>query len=340
VLRAIAEAGSGDAPPYGADPLTRAVSKRLSALFGADGGAFFVFTGTAANILGLSLMLRRYEAVICADGAHINTDECGAVERILGCKLLPVPAPDGKLTPDLVAGRLTGRHDEHRAQPRVVAITQATEAGTCYTLAELRELREYCKASDLLLYIDGARLANAAAFLGCPLAEIASTADVLSFGATKNGAVAAEAMIVMNAALAADVPFLRKQQMQLASKMRFVAAQFGALLDGELWLANARNANRMASLLADGVAAVPGVRLVQPVQSNAVFAALEPRVIEALQREWAFHVWDEPRHVVRWMTAFDTTEQDVDEFVAGVQAVSGAPARDKAPPAVPRVTLR
>ena len=324
VLRMLTLANEGDAVAYGDDPWTQRATSALRDTFGARGGAYFVFTGTAANILGLSLMLRPYEGVICAESAHLNTDECGAVERILGNKLLTVPAPDGKLTPELVAIRLTGRADEHRVQPAAVAITQATELGTCYSLAELRELAGFCREQGLLLYLDGARLANAAAFLGCTPADIAANADVLSFGGTKNGAIGAEAVIVMNENLTAAVPYLRKQQMQLASKMRYLAAQFLALLEDGLWLRSAQQANAMARRLAAGVSQIPGVTLTQPVESNAVFASLDPAWVAALQREWHFHVWDEGDCVVRWMTAFDTTEEDVDAFVASIWAVAEA----------------
>src|SRR5215471_12763912 len=324
VLEAMAAASQGDATAYGDDPWTARASAQLAEAFGAGGGVFFVFNGTAANVVGLSLMLRPYEAVICPEGAHVNVDECGAAERIIGCKLLTVPAPDGKLTPDLIATRLAGRGDEHRVQPRAVAITQVTEVGTCYTLGELRRLGEFCRASGLLVYMDGARLANSAAFLGCSLSDLAASVDVLSFGGTKNGAVGAEALIVMNASLADGVPFQRKQQMQLASKMRFLAAQFSALLEDQLWLRNARHANDMARRLADGVSDVPGVRLHYPVESNGVFAALDRALVEPLQREWNFHVWDEREHVVRWMAAFDTTEDDVDAFISAIRAAAGA----------------
>jgi len=323
VLRAIGGAGQGDATAYGDDPWTARAAAQLCDTFGAS-GVFFVFNGTGANVLGLSLMLRPYQAVICAEGAHLNVDECGAAERILGCKLLLVQAPDGKLTPELVATRLGGRGDEHRAQPRAVAITQVTELGTCYTLEELHRLGEFCRASGLLLYMDGARLANAAAFLGCPLSDLAAEVDVLSFGGTKNGAVGAEALIVMNASLTAEAPYLRKQEMQLASKMRYLAAQFSALLEDQLWLRNAQHSNAMARRLAEGLSGVPGVRLHQPVESNGVFAVLDPALIEPLQREWNFHIWNDHDHVVRWMTAFDTTEDDVDAFVAGIRAAAGA----------------
>jgi threonine aldolase len=323
VLRAIMAANSGDAVAYGADPWTERVTAELRAAFHAD-DAFLVPNGSGANVLGLSVLLRRHEAVICADSAHINTDECGSAERLLGTKLLPVPAPDAKLTPELIAPRLADRGNDHLAQPGVVALTQSTEFGTCYTLAELREVAEFCHRHDLLVYLDGARLANAAATLDCTLAEIAQYADVLSFGATKNGAVGAEALVLMRPGLAAVVPYLRKQQTQLASKMRFVAAQLGALLQDELWRTCAAHANAMARRLAAGAGAVPGVEIVYPVQANAVFARLAPKHIAELQQDWVFHVWDEKSSVVRWMAAFDTAEADVDAFVASISATARA----------------
>jgi threonine aldolase len=319
VLAAIAAANAGDASAYGADEWTAGAARALCDAFGSA-GAFFVFNGTAANVLGVSLLLRPYDAVICAESSHLHVDECGATERILGNKLLAIPTSDGKLTPELVATRLTGRGDEHRAQPRVVEIAQVTELGTCYSLDELSRLREMCREEGLYLFMDGARLANAAAHLECDLADLAAHVDALSFGGTKNGAVAAEAVLVMRDELLAAVPFQRKQQMQLGSKMRFTAAQFSALLEDKLWLRSAQRANAMASRLAAGVAGLSGVRVVYPVQSNAVFAALSPERIEALQRDWTFYMWNEADSVVRWMTAFDTTEDDVDAFVAAIAA--------------------
>ena len=249
-MRAIVEANAGDAVAYGADPWTAQAVGELQRLAGGDGEVYLVLNGSGANVLGLGLLLARHEAVICAESAHINTDECGAPERILGTKLLTVPAPDGKLTPELIASRLAGRGDEHFAQPGVVAITQSTEVGTCYSLAELRKIREFCADNGLRVFLDGARLANAAASLGCTLAELAEHADVLSFGGTKNGAMGVEAVIVMRPENAANAPFLRKQHMQLSSKMRFLAAQFIALLEDDLWLSNAGHANAMAARLA------------------------------------------------------------------------------------------
>jgi threonine aldolase len=322
VMRAIVEANAGDAVAYGADPWTARAVGELRRLAGGDSEVYLVLNGSGANVLGLGLLLARHEAVICAESAHINTDECGAAERILGTKLLTVPAPDGKLTPELIASRLAGRGDEHFAQPGVVAITQSTEVGTCYSLAELRKVREFCADNGLRVFMDGARLANAAAYLGCTLAELAEQADVLSFGGTKNGAMGVEAVIVMRSGDAANAPYLRKQHMQLSSKMRFLAAQFIALLDDDLWLQNAGHANAMASRLAAGLADLPGVDVVYPVEADAVFARLARQHVAELQREWTFHVWDETTSVVRWMTAFDTQERDVDDFLASIAAVA------------------
>jgi len=324
VMRAIVEANAGDAVAYGADPWTDEAVGEIRRQSGAQGEVYLVLNGSGANVLGLGLLLGRHEAVICAESAHINTDECGASERILGTKLLTVPAPGGKLTPDLIASRLAGRGDEHFAQPGVVAITQSTEFGTCYTLDELRAVKDFCAANGLRVFLDGARLANAAAYLGCTLADLASNADVLSFGGTKNGAMGVEAVIVMQAAVAVTAPYLRKQHMQLSSKMRFLGAQFNALLADDLWLANAAHANAMAARLASGLAEVPGVEVVYPVQADAVFARLDPRHIADLQRDWIFHVWDESASIVRWMTAFDTQESDVDAFLNDIAATAGA----------------
>lgn len=323
VLRAIVDANDGDAIAYGADPLTERVTAALIEAFGAE-AAFLVPNGSGANVLGLSILVRRHEAVICADSAHVYTDECGAPEHTLGTKLLPVAADAGKITPEAIEPWLAGRGDDHFAQPGAVALTQSTEFGTCYSLAELAKISDFCRASKLRLYLDGARLANAAATLDCALADLAQYADVLSFGGTKNGALGAEALIVMRPGLADDLPYLRKQQTQHSSKMRFVAAQFAALLDGGLWRANAAHANAMARRLADGASAVPGVEIVYPVQANAVFARLPSRQIEALRRDWFFHVWDERASVVRWMAAFDTTEADVDMFLAGIRATASS----------------
>ena len=320
IMKAIIDANSGDAVAYGADMWTEQATGELKRLAGAGGEVYLVPNGSGANVLGLGLLLERYAAVICAQSAHINTDECGAAERILGTKLLAVPAPDGKLTPELIESRLAGRGDEHFAQPSVVALTQSTEYGTSYSLAELADIREFCTAQGLKVYLDGARLANAVAYLGCPLADLARYVDVFSFGGTKNGAMGVEALVVMHEAEAVSAPYLRKQHMQLVSKMRFLGAQLSALLTDDLWLRNAAHANAMAARLADGLAGIPGVQIVYPVQSDAVFARLAQDHIAALKKDWMFHVWDEQASVVRWMTSYETQESDIDEFLADIAA--------------------
>src|SRR6202034_2470996 len=265
VLRAIVEANAGDATAYGADPWTERAVGDLRRLSGAEGEPYLVLNGSGANVLGLGLLLGRHEAVICAETAHINTDECGAAERILGTKLLTVPSADGKITPDLIASRLVGRGDEHFAQPGVVAVTQSTEFGTCYSLAELRAIKEFCAANQLRVFLDGARIANAAAHLRCAVAEIAACADVLSFGGTKNGAMGVEAVVVMHQEDGVNAPYLRKQHMQLSSKMRFLGAQFNALLTDGLWLRNASHANAMATRLAAVLAEITRVEMAYPI---------------------------------------------------------------------------
>jgi threonine aldolase len=321
VMAALAAANTGDVVAYGDDDLSRRAEAMLCSAAGAA-RALLVFNGTGANVTGISLMLRPFEAVICAETSHLNVDECGAAERILGSKLLAVPTPDGKLTPDLIARRLGGRGDEHRAQPRVVQLAQLTEVGTCYSLTELHAIRDFCRARGLLIYIDGARLANAVAQLGCSLADVAACADVLSFGGTKNGALAVEAVLVMNGSLAGSALFLRKQLMQLSSKMRFLSAQIVGLLEDDVWLKNAEQANAMARRLAAAISGLPGVGLAYPMQGNGVFAEIDRELAASLQRDWQFHVWSEDgngRCVVRLMTAFDTTEADVDALTEAVR---------------------
>lgn len=324
VLAALAAVNSGDAIAYGEDAISKAAMGRLCAVAGARQG-YLVFNGTGANVLALSLLLRPYEAVICAESSHLNVDECGAPERVLGCKLLPVATPDGKLTPDLIATRLSGLGDEHRAQPRVVQIAQATELGTCYSLAELQGLRDFARSHGLLIYLDGARIANATAYLDCSLADIAACADVLSFGGTKSGALGVEAVLVMADGLDAAAHYHRKQVMQLVSKMRFLAAQIDALLEEDRWLVGARHANARASQLATALATVPGVRIAYPVQSNGVFTEMRPELADRLLPDWSVQVWSQAADgsvVLRWMTAFDTAEQDVAELASAIAAAA------------------
>jgi threonine aldolase len=320
VLAAIARVNVGHTFGYGHDDYTLSVEARVADAFGEHASAFFVFNGTGANVLSLRAACRRFEGVICAESAHLNVDECGAPEVVAGVKLLTVPAVDGKLTPELVESRIARVGDEHAVQPHVVSISQCTELGTLYTVEETRALAELAHSHHLLLHVDGARLSNAAAALGVTLGDVVADADVLSFGGTKNGLLGAEAVVLLSPQLAHDFLYIRKQSMQLASKMRFLAAQFDALLSDDLWLRCARHANAMAARLAGAVGDVPGMRISRPVQTNAVFALLPPDVTAALQRDYPFYVWDEAVGEVRWMCSWDTTEDDVDGFAAAVRA--------------------
>lgn len=323
VLAAVAEVNVGHAVSYGDDDVTARAADLFRAHLGAHAEAAVVFNGTGANVVGLQLLLKPWESVVCAASAHIGVDECGAPERFLGAKLVDLPAPDGKLTPELVLGALTGIGDEHRTQPRVVSITQSTELGTVYTPDEIAALADLAHARGMYLHLDGARIANAAASLGVPLAATTSACgvDVMSFGGTKNGILGGEAVVVMRPELVEPLRYVRKQAMQLASKMRFVAAQFVALLDGDLWLRNAAHANAMAARLHDAVAGVPGVAVTRPRQANAVFATLPADAVAPLQAVSRFYEWDEHTHEVRWMCSWDTTEQDVDDFAAAVRTL-------------------
>ncbi len=325
VLAAVVAANDGDAPSYGADPWTADMARLMKDHFGPDAEAHLVFNGTAANVLSLGTLLLPYHAVICADSAHVHTDECGAPERQLGCKLLTAPATDGRITVEGADRLVRGIGDEHHVQARVLSLTQSTELGTRYPLAAIRELADWAHGRGLAVHLDGARLANAAAGLGVSLGEASAGCgvDVLSFGGTKNGAMNAEAVVVLNPSLGADFRFRRKQHMQLASKMRYAAAQFVALLTDDLWLRNAARANEAAARLAAGAAEVPGVRITRPVEANAVFAVIPPEAVAPLQAEFPFYVWDEDSGEVRWMTSFATTDGEVDDFVATLAKVVG-----------------
>ncbi len=316
ILAALSEVNDGHAIAYGDDPQTHELKKQLKAVFGPECEFFLVFTGTAANVLGLAAATQPYHGVICAETAHINVDECGAPEKFTSCKLLSVKTPDGKLKPSLVKQHLHGFGFEHHVQPRLVSLTQATEMGTLYSPDEIRALADQAHEHDLLLHMDGARIANAAAALNCSIAETSTKCgvDILSFGGTKNGMMYGEAIVFSRPELAEGFKYRRKQGMQLASKMRYISAQFLAYLENERWLKNALHANRMARMLGDAVSDIPGVELTQEVQSNAVFARIPAEAIPVLQEAFFFYVWNEERHEVRWMCSFDTREEDVEAF--------------------------
>lgn len=324
VLAAIAAANDGHQIAYGEDAYTARLQEVFAAHFGDGVEAFPVFNGTGANVVGLQSMLPRWGAVIAASTAHINVDEGGAPERVAGIKILTVPTDDGKLTPELIDREAWGWGDEHRAQPLVVSITQSTELGTLYTPDEIRAIADHVHARGMRLHLDGARISNAAAALDLPLRAFTRDVgvDVLSFGGTKNGAMLGEAVVVLDPAASDGLLFLRKLNMQLSSKMRFVSAQLIALLEGDLYLRNARHANAMAARLRGAVEAgvadgtIRGVGFTQPTQANGVFATMPPGVADALRESFRFYDWDAARGEVRWMCSFDTTEQDVDAFVA------------------------
>ena len=326
VVAAIASANVGHVPSYGQDAYTAAAKEKLRAHFGEDAEIFFVFSGTGANVLSLQTLALPFNAVICADTAHIFTSECGAAEKHVGCKLLAVPSSDGKIDRDGITQHLVRFGDDHAVQPSAVSITQATEYGTVYTPDEIRVISGFVHEHGLRLHMDGARLANAAASLGVSLLDISGNAgvDVLSFGGTKNGLIAGEAVIFFDQELARNFAYRRMQLAQLSSKMRFVAAQFGALFTDDLWLRSASHANRMATMLARGLESLPGCRLTQLVQANEVFASIPREHIAALQNECFFTIWEEDISEARFVTSFDTTEDDINDFLAAAKRVLGA----------------
>ena len=325
VMAAMAEANVDHAPAYGADAWTARAVELFREHLGAQAEVFMAFNGTGSNVIGMQSLMRTWEAVVCAESAHINVDEAGAPEKLLGSKVITLPTSDGKLTAEMIELLQWRAGDIHQSQPKVVLITQSTESGTRYSVDEIRAIADAAHARGMHLYMDGARIANAAAAAGASLREMTTDAgvDAMSFGGTKNGAIGAEAVVVLNPALdvAADLGFIRKQYMQLASKMRFSAAQFIALLTDDLWLANASHANAMAQRLAKGVGGITGVQIDRPVQANAVFARLPKAAIPLLQEHTFFYVWDEAAGEVRWVCSWDTTEADIDAFVQRVRTV-------------------
>ena len=317
VLKAVSAVNEGHVVGYGDDPHTASAVRHFKRQFGEGIEVFFVFNGTAANCLSLKALTNSYNAVICAEGAHIYVDECGAPEKLTGCKLIPLPVHNGKLTVDAVRAAYHGIGDQHHVQPKVISITQATEVGTVYKPNEIRALADFAHERQMFLHVDGARIANAAATLGLSLRACTRDlgVDMLSFGATKNGGMGAEAVVFFDPKLATDFKFYRKQGMQLASKMRFLAAQFEALFNDRLWLKNARHSNRMAQLLKRELSRVPNIKIVYPVEANGVFARIPRYAIDKIQKRYFFYVWDEEQSVVRWMCSWDTTEADVKQFV-------------------------
>jgi threonine aldolase len=321
MIEAITAANDGHVLAYGDDPFTERAMKLFEKHFGRDIAVYFVFGGTGANVLGLKSITESYQAIICAETAHVHVDECGAPEKFTGCKLITVPTRDGKLRVEQIKPLLHGIGVEHHVQPRVISISQATEMGTVYTQKELKALADFAHDHNMLLHVDGARLANAAVSLNASLKDITADAgvDVLSFGGTKNGMMYGEAVIFFDTKLGADFKYIRKQGMHLPSKMRFISAQFEALLSGDLWQRSAAQSNRMAQVLGSELSKLPQIELTQPVESNGVFAVIPKEFIPELQQKYFFYVWDDEISEVRLMASFDTTEDDVRDFVEFVR---------------------
>ena len=325
ILAAIEKANTGHVIAYGDDPFTANAKNIIREHFG-ECEIFFVLTGTGANVMGLTAVTSPFNSVICAETAHINIDECGAPERFSGCKLLPVETINGKLTPESLEKYMHGFGFEHHSQPKVISISQSTELGTVYTPEEIHGLADFAHGYHMLLHMDGARLANAAVSLGLDFRTITKDAgvDILSFGGTKNGMLFAESVIFFNKVLSEDFKYIRKQSMQLASKMRFISAQFEAYLSNDLWKKNASHANNMARMLHDEVVNIKGIKITQKVESNGVFAIIPEESIRKLQKEYFFYVWDDKRSEVRWMTSYDTTETDIMNFTRLLKEIISA----------------
>ncbi len=317
IMKAIMDANKGHTIAYGDDIYTERAKAKFYEYLGNDIDVYFVFIGTAANVLGLNAATRSWNAVICAETAHINVDECGAPEKFNGFKLLSLETPNGKLTVELIQKHMHGFGFEHHSQPKVISITQATELGTVYTPEEIKTLADFAHKNNMYLHMDGARIANAAVSLGVGFKEFTKDAgvDILSFGGTKNGMMYGEAIVFFNKQLGEEFKYIRKQGMQLASKMRFISAQFERYLKDDLWKQNAEHSNKMAQLLASKIQEIPQIKITQKVEANGVFAIVPSReIIEELMNEYFFYDWDESRNEVRWMCSFDTQEEDIMKF--------------------------
>jgi threonine aldolase len=318
ILKELELINTGHTIGYGGDIYTEKAGQLLKEHLGNDTDVFFVFTGTAANVLGLTSITRSWNSIITANTAHLQTDECGAPEKFTGCKVLTADTPDGKISVDMIEKHIHGFDFEHHAQPKVISITQSTEMGTVYTIAETRELADFAHSKGMLLHMDGARLANAAVSLGLPFKAFTTDAgvDVLSFGGTKNGMMFGEAVCFLRPGLSEDFKYMRKQGMQLASKMRFISAQFIAYFRNDLWEKNASHSNRMASILAEKLRSLENIQITQTVQANGIFVIIPHNVAEKVRRYYFFYPWNEMKSEYRLMTSWDTTEEDIEDFVS------------------------
>lgn len=323
IMEALIRANEGHAASYGADDHTARAINTFKEHFGTDTEVFFAYNGTGANVLGLSALTQSFHAILCSDLAHINVDESTAPEKFTGCKLIPIPTKDGKIYPEEVERKIIRVDDQHHPQVKVISISQSTEYGTVYSIAEIKALAAVAQKHNLYLHMDGSRIANAAVSLGEDFRAFTRNAgvDVLSFGGTKNGMMFGEAVVFFRPELAKAFKFIRKQGMQLHSKMRFIAAQFERLLTNDLWKRNAEHANRMAKLLEGELRKVPQVTITQKVDANGIFALFPPAIIPALQNEHFFYVWNNDTSEVRLMCSFDTTEEEVRGFGESVRRV-------------------
>lgn len=317
VMQAIQDVNEGHVMAYGADPYTEKAIEKFKSVFGDHIDVYFAFNGTGANVIGLSTLTQSYHSILCPATAHIQVDECGAPDKFTGCKVIPIDTPNGKLSPELIKPHLHGFGFEHHSQPKMISITQCTELGTVYTPEEVKAICDLAHEHDMYVHMDGARLANAVAALGVDVKEFTTKAgvDVLSFGGTKNGMMLGEAVIFFRPELSKEAKYVRKQSMQLCSKMRYVAAQFHAVLSDDLWIKTATHANKMAKLLEQEVRKIPQIKITQEVQANGIWAILPKEKIEKLQEEYFFWIWDENTGEVRWLCSFDTTEEDILGFV-------------------------
>lgn len=323
IMDAILKANVNHAAGYGDDPYTAEAVEAIRSVFGNEADAFFVFNGTGANVVALRACTQPFHAILSAETAHIAVDECGAPVSQTGCQLKEIATVDGKLTPELIRSRLTGFGEVHHSQPKVIYLAQCTELGTIYSLDELKQIAGLVHEYGMFLHMDGARLANAAASLGCSLKEMTVDAgvDILSFGGTKNGMMMGESVISFNKKLSKNLGYIRKQSAQLYSKMRYASCQFTAYLRNDLWLRNARHANDMAQSLKNGIEQIAAVEFTQPVDANILLMQLPRQMINRLQEKYFFYVWNEARNEIRLVTSFDTTQEDIDRFLTDFEKI-------------------
>ncbi|WP_099190767.1 threonine aldolase family protein [Tepidibacter mesophilus] len=321
IIEAMVKANEEHVFPYGNDVYTKKAELKFKELFGENIDVYFVLNGTAANVIGLSAALRSYESIICTDSAHINGDECGAVEKFTGSKLLQVPNSNGKISIDDIEKMLKLKGNYHRTQPKMISISQCSEFGTVYTVEEIKEISKFAHENDLYLHVDGSRISNAAVSLNTNLKEMITEAgvDILSFGGTKNGLMFGEAILILNPNISEDLKYIRKQGMQLISKMRYISAQFIEYLENDLYYKNAKQANDMASLLENELKNIKQIKITYPVQSNMVFMKIPKDVIKYIENKYEFYTIDENEGLIRIVTSFDTTEKDIENFVNDIK---------------------